>query len=109
MPEIRVDLSDVRIEEMTLHLRRLGASALVANDIAAEGVQALFAGRWQTATLQFVGREAMLYERAFGDLEGFDAERVSRIFLPQAKTSLWKGRGINVLAKTLRAEMRSGR
>lgn len=84
---------------------RIGATPDVAERVALDSVRALFRGGWVTKLKLFVGRAATLYVESYGDLEGFDPERVGAIFLPNADDLF--GQRVNTRMRNLFSEMRS--
>lgn len=105
VPSISVSREDPRFRLLVNDLMRAGAgSALVAERVATESVRALFRGGWVTKLKFFVGRAAELYSESYGDLEGFDPERVEKLFLPNADDLF--GQRENTRLRNLFTEMR---
>lgn len=84
VPVVSVSRKDERFVTLTGALIRLGAPSARAEEIAIEGIQEVFNGGWISKLKMFTARNAHDYIQAYGDLGGFDPERLEHAYVPGA-------------------------
>lgn len=90
VPAISFSVSDSRFSEVVGFYRRHGARER-SERMALDACRSLFVGSWRTKLKLFTGGWAEKYVESFGDLDGFDPEKLQRFFVPGR--TLWLNRG----------------
>lgn len=100
VPDASIDASFLK--EMALRFQRLGAPVAVAEARARAAMQRMFEGHYVTHLRMFTARKAREYVDRYGDLRGFDPERLQAGFIPRD----FHGGGRSLFLERLMQEMR---